>query len=433
MAPITTISSLPPELLSSIFLFTVSHSPLYELHSRSSRTSFVLSHVSRYFRVVAHSLPPLWDNILVNPGLLSPLKDPAALLEHVLGLSSAYGRRGITFSWRVSIIKTNPLHMSVLRSLFVLLLAHSHLWRSAELELPVDIAPLLARVRGRVDKLEELNLACYSNSVGVVTGFEGARALKKLGLLGSGFRMAFPKESVRWIVDRRQGLGAAELEVEDMPQLERLESIEWSTRIGEEIRLEGLRSMIVSDAAFSGTLVVPSLTELTLRPNRHGDSDLQGALRAVEASGCALRTFTATPNAFLLPILDLSPSLEELNLSFSAWQNDHASVVRQVFARMAQEPRFLPRLERLAINRCERPIIGGGEDAECFLGSGFMDMLSTRTRSGSALKSVTIDVWGMVSRECWGEEKLKRLRSFREGGLDLCLRANDFGESKRFI
>ena len=51
-------------------------------------------------------------------------------------------------------------------------------------------------------------------------------------------------------------------------------------------------------------------------PNRMGDSELSGVLRANEGCGCALRSLNITPDLFLLPILDLSSSLEELNVTF---------------------------------------------------------------------------------------------------------------------
>lgn len=431
-----TINTIPFELLSSIFLFArhASAPGLYELHSRSptQRVPFTLSHVSSYFRAVAFSLPELWDGILVNPGMLSPLRDPASLLIHSLNMASAGGRRGFRFSWRVSVVKSNPLHMTVLQTLFSLLLSHAHLWQSAELEVPVEVAPLLSQLRGHLPKLEELSVACYNTAVRSIEGFEDAPCLTHVGVLsmGGGTRFVFPHDGVRWFVDRRfNTVAESSDEVRDMMNLERLESAAFSTVPGEDILLPKVESMVVCDTAFRGDVHTPCLHELTIRPNRMGESELSGVLRAVEGSGCSLTALNVTPDFFLLPILDLSSSLEELSITFSSWQHDQAHIVKSLFVRMSQEPMFLPHLARLNINRCDRPYVSG-EEPPCPLGDDLIAMLSQRLHT---ITAVAIDIWGTVRRDCVAELQLEKLRLIKSRGLDLCLRGNDFSSSRRFV
>lgn len=431
------IQRIPPELLMEIFLWARAEYDSLDLADTHS-LPWTLSQVCGSWRATALSLPEIWTDFTLSPSRLIWKRQPLSRLTAV----TTRCRHTLSFTWRDLTIDGGSDGDHLLKALFQVLITHSDSWKVVQLELPYQLIPMLAQLHGHLSSLTDLHFSCYSSSVDTIEGFDIAPRLKNVKIRGLGpyTRFPFPWKNLVHYCDHRIPEGRA-FDLDILNKAPRLEAFESNVRqqilsVPSPVFHERLLRLNVRDGSFLDTLTLPALKEITLRPyivdETHMDAILPSLVGLILRSKCSLHhlsVYDAAPDSDLVHILEMSPKLESLSLNIPRCRDPSSAHLKSLMSRL--QGALVSRLGTLAINRYDRDT----SEAMVFLDEDFVEMIARRHAKGS-LRTVRFDVWvpEAGSYKCpLSEGSVKKLKGFQEEGLELCIRANDFGTSKRYV
>lgn len=168
------MESLPTETVMGIFSHCCSER--YPLHAS---IPLRLSHVCAAWRALALSMPTLWASFSINIG------DDDLLHLHL----ERSAQCPLSFDANFSMQNPSPAALDLVAALA----QHSDRWSHAKLPFWSDFAPTYARLRGRLGRLESLDLRIHGWVGADSTCFEDAPRLRRLALGASLSReMPFP-------------------------------------------------------------------------------------------------------------------------------------------------------------------------------------------------------------------------------------------------
>ncbi|KAK7460494.1 hypothetical protein VKT23_009212 [Stygiomarasmius scandens] len=142
------ISQVPPELLSEIFLLSVSGDFDYE---NTVRKPLLISQISKYWRDVALATPGLWSRLF--------LKISTYCSRSRMDITETWLIRSAAAPLRVHILweeESNLLTHPVLDAI----IQHSNRWHHVFLFIPISAFPSLNPIKGNLNLLTELSLGC---------------------------------------------------------------------------------------------------------------------------------------------------------------------------------------------------------------------------------------------------------------------------------
>ncbi|PBK73218.1 hypothetical protein ARMSODRAFT_1016011 [Armillaria solidipes] len=429
------IQRIPPELLMEIFLWARAEYDSLDLADPYS-LPWTLSQVCSSWRATALSLPEIWTDFTLNPSRLIWKRQPLALLTAV----TARCRHALSFTWRDLAIDGGSDGDHLLKALFQVLITHSDSWKAVQLELPYQLIPMLSQLHGHLSSLTDLHFSCYSSSVDTIEGFGIAPRLTNVKIRGLGpyTRFPFPWKNVVHYCDHRIPEGRA-FNLDILNKAPRLEAFESNVRqqilsVPTPVFHDRLSRLNVRDSSFLDSLTLPAMKEITLRPyivdENRMDAILPSLLGLILRSKCSLHhlsVYDAAPDSDLVHILEMSPDLQSLSLNIPRCRDPSSTHLKSLMSRL--QGALVSRLGTLAINRYDRDT----SEAMVFLDEIFVEMIAGRHAQRS-LRTVRFDVWvpEAGSYKCpLSEGSVRRLKGFQEEGLELCIRANDFGTSKR--
>ncbi|KAK0206013.1 hypothetical protein DFS33DRAFT_550235 [Desarmillaria ectypa] len=431
------IQRIPPELLMEIFLSARAEYESLDLADPHS-LPWTLSQVCSSWRATAMSLPEIWSNFTLNPSRLIWKRQPLSILTAV----ATRCRHTLDFTWRDLAIDGGSDGDHLLRALFQALISYSDSWKAVQLELPYQLIPMLSQLHGRLSSLTDLHFSCYSSRVDTIEGFEIAPRLTNVKIRGLGpyTRFAFPWKNLVHYCDHRIPEGRA-FDLDILNKAPRLEAFESNVRqqilsVSTPVFHDMLSRLNVRDSSFLDSLTLPALREITLRPyiadETRMDTILPALLGLISRSKCSLHrlsVYDAAPNPDLVHILEISPELESLSLNIPRCQDPSSIHLKSLMSRL--QGALVTRLGTLAINRYDRDT----SEAMVFLDEVFVEMIAGRHAKRS-LRTVRFDVWVPEAGSYkfpLSEGSIRRLKGFQAEGLELCIRANDFGTSKRYV
>ncbi|KAK0490440.1 hypothetical protein IW261DRAFT_1432083 [Armillaria novae-zelandiae] len=431
------IQRIPLELLMEIFLWARAEYDSLDLADPHS-LPWTLSHVCSSWRATAMSLPEIWTDFTLNPSRLIWKRQPLALLTAV----TIHCRHTLSFTWRDLTIDGGSDGDHLLKALFQVLITNSDSWKAVQLELPYQLMPMLSQLHGHLSSLTDLHFSCYSSSVDTIEGFEIAPRLTNVKIRGLGpyTRFSFPWKNLVHYCDHRIPEGRA-FDLDILNKAPRLEAFESNVRqqilsVPTPVFHDRLSRLSVRDSSFLDSLTLPALKEITLRPyiadETHMDTILPSLVGLILRSKCSLHhlsVYDAAPDSDLVHILEMSPELKSLSLNIPRSRDPSSTHLKSLMSRL--QGVLVTQLGTLAINRYDRDT----SEAMVFLDEVFVEMIARR-HARRALRTVRFDVWvpEAGSYKCpLSEGSVRRLKGFQEEGLELCIRANDFGTSKRYV
>ncbi|KAG7446017.1 uncharacterized protein BT62DRAFT_147991 [Guyanagaster necrorhizus] len=431
------IQRIPPELLMEVFLWARAQYDTLDLADEHS-LPWTLSQVCSSWRATTMSLPEIWTDFTLNSSRLIWKRQPLSLLTAV----ATRCRHTLNFTWKDLAIDAGSDGDYLLKALFQVLINHSDSWKVVQLELPCHLIPMLSQLHGRLSSLTDLHFSCYSSSVDNIEGFEVAPRLTNIKIRGLGpyTRFAFPWKNLVHYCDHRIPEGRA-FDLGILNKAPYLEAFESNVRqqilsMLTPVFHDRLSLLNVRDSSFLDSLTLPALKEITLRPyivdETRADTNLPALLGMISRSKCSLRrlsVYDVAPDSDLIHILEMSPELEFLSLNIPRCRDPSSVHLRSLMSHM--QGALVSRLGTLAINRYDRDT----SEALVFLDEVFVEMIAGRHAKRS-LHAVRFDVWvpEAGSYKCpLSEGSVRRLKEFQGEGLELCIRANDFGTSKRYV
>ncbi|KAK0477506.1 hypothetical protein EDD18DRAFT_1210776 [Armillaria luteobubalina] len=344
---------------------------------------------------------------------------------------------------------------------FDLLLTHSERWGCVELEIDPFYVPRLSQVRGRVNRLEELNLMCIPDAMpGNLDAFKIAPKLRTLefGGMHAEADTPFPKENLSFFSDARPVLGHHTVRkyldiIASAPRLTMFFYFHYDSTIPEspsehhpQIVHQSLRTLSTALGPLIDSLTLPGLLWLTAQSRmRFGgafdcpEDTVSRIYHLVVRSECSLTSLSfvgAIMDENLLPLLRLIPRL--ISLSFEWYDpvpsEESDAAMRSVFLDMSKtvcvgdgiQHMLLPRLDVLEL----KIFLVEFETVE-FLDAGLVEMVASRCIpvDSRVLEMLRINVHGrgfhvpfIIDDSDFGLEKLK---SFQDHGLELDLDLDD--------
>lgn len=291
---VSVVRRLPADVLGEIFSYTVSDAPRRRTIDGSP---WILGRVCSRWRAISISLPKLWSNI--NSSV------PLPILTAHLERSSACG---LTIRAIYSDTET-----------FAPIINCSSRWETVDLQMGVNMLPILERVHGNVPMLRQLKYG-DSTGVGSCRAFEIAPKLTCVSTTGKP-SLRLPWAQITRLRQRVPNIG----DVQQLRAARNLVELSLTNTVSMTLLLANLRRgsqdtciselpclrvLFIEDGKFLDFLSLPALEDIHILLHA-------GSLPfLIDRSSCRLRKFTTERCNYLdlLSIFNRSPTLLELRL-----------------------------------------------------------------------------------------------------------------------
>ncbi|KAK0475072.1 hypothetical protein IW261DRAFT_1567995 [Armillaria novae-zelandiae] len=331
------INEMPTEILLDIFSQAIPSSAINPFNTTAG--PWALSNVCKKWDSIITTYAPLWTNITIDTNVSS---------------TSSNVRRTSHSPFVLSREKT-PCR-TVTHTLLRILMKHAPRWKKLDFTFsnPETIAVLDA-VRGRLDSLESLT---FYASPGIITDmpwsatpcriFADAPKLRSAEVSVGGFTLELPFAQLKSFSDHWCGARAKEMSIpegitkylQEMGQVEVYKlygpELKNVTPMEDNIRLPFLRTLYTGDPRVLRSIITPRLEEVHVQPfnKEYRKVNLPVLLFLIERSGCSLRKIILgdcipVVNKFI-SLLRASPTLEELALSFTEWDDRMDSCLLEI-------------------------------------------------------------------------------------------------------
>ncbi|KAK0245292.1 hypothetical protein EDD85DRAFT_895670 [Armillaria nabsnona] len=334
------INEMPTEILLDIFSQAIPSSAINPFDTTAG--PWALSKVCKKWNSIITTYAPLWTNITIDTS------------SKAIDVSKPYGKRLLDVlkhsedqPLSIRFVEGKDSVPSDTHILLRILVKHAPRWKKLDFTFsnPETIAVLDA-IRGRLDCLESLKI---SGSPGIIADmpwsatpchiFADTPKLRSVDVSLGGFTLELPFGQLKSFNDHWRGARAREMSIpegiskylQEMGQVEEYKlhgrELENVTPTMDDIRLPFLRALYAGDPRILRSIIAPKLEEVHVQlfNKEFREANLSALLLQIERSGCALRKITLgdcilVVNEFI-SILRASPTLEELILTFTGWND----------------------------------------------------------------------------------------------------------------
>ena len=148
---------IPPEILSYIFVLSLSHRPPNEINRSSLKRSLLLARVNQYWRHVALSTPQLWTTIFLDPkslrGAGDAPTDPSSSSSSSLCMPKVCLERSGACPLSITVF-SQEFNVDILDFIIPL----SDRWRRMSLNTNISMLQALFPIQGKLSRLEHLEI-----------------------------------------------------------------------------------------------------------------------------------------------------------------------------------------------------------------------------------------------------------------------------------
>ncbi|ESK86382.1 hypothetical protein Moror_4975 [Moniliophthora roreri MCA 2997] len=429
------IHKMPPEILSTIFMFCCNENELAP-QSRRPPAAIVLSTVCGRWREIALSIPALWSSVSIRNNGTDPWSSSTALLAEITQVFMQRSKNAplvVVLAWR-------PDNFDALLPALLYLAKNSERWSSISLHVPSAMfaAPALGSVSGRIPLLHRLNLRACNGPLDKLDIFALAPALSSIDFNPDTHMITLPWQQIKSLTLRESYCRNPYLILSRCPNLEQLTlssigGMSDELESTEPVVLHKLHSLFITlgeeEEEFTFPfkfLTLPHLSSIVLEKDYYlqpNDWDqtwlhIQDFFHRSQCNVTSLRLHESPLHgpraiAFLL----LLPALEKLHIQ--ELQDEEIRVVTPLFLRhltvehgcFSQSSPFLPRLKDLSLN-----VYGRNLDAEGLANAVISRWQPAGDIGVESLQSVQISVTRDV-HTCLQE--LICLENFRAAGLQV--------------
>ncbi|KAJ7604988.1 hypothetical protein FB45DRAFT_1069706 [Roridomyces roridus] len=321
-AVLSPIRSLPPEILSEIFFWTIPLADVLVQHRQLDLASWSVTQISARWREIAISTPSLWSQVVLSysRGVVWPIEAVETQMRRARSL-------------RIYFVPSRTVDAAPQLEMFQLLAAQSSRWEELVLGVTRPLIPAIAAIRDRVPLLSRLWLQWDDDPADIdmdsvsVSCFSNAPSLRQVCVAEE---LASPSVSLPVHQLTHYNLtGSIEMHMRILPLATHLVKahIICNTAVHDvpRLTLPSLRQAFISPVEFLDYITVPGLEELGVwLPGRHEvDSpvppqDLASRIIPLVArSSCVLRRLTlegAPRSAETTTILQKIPTINHLVL-----------------------------------------------------------------------------------------------------------------------
>ncbi len=342
------INEMPTEILLDIFSQAIPSTDINPLNTTAG--PWALSKVCKKWDSVITTYAPLWTNITIDtsPKAINVLNPYRCLLDIL--------KRSQDQSLSIRFVEGEDSLPFVTHTLLRILMKHAPRWKKLDFTFsnPETIAVLDA-VRGCLNSLESLT---FSASPGIMADmpwsatpcriFADAPKLRSAVVSVGGFTLELPFAQLKSFGDHWCGARAKEMTIpegitkylQEMGQVEAYKlygpELKNVTPMADNIRLPFLRTLYAGDPRVLRSIITPRLEEVHVQPfnKEFREVNLPLLLFLIERSGSSLRKLILgdcipAMNKFI-SILRASPTLEELGLSFTEWDDRMDSCLLEI-------------------------------------------------------------------------------------------------------
>ncbi|PBK61953.1 hypothetical protein ARMSODRAFT_964544 [Armillaria solidipes] len=343
------INEMPTEILLDIFSQAIPSTDINPFNTTAG--PWALSKVCKKWDSIITAYAPLWTNITIDtsPKAINVLKPYRCLLDIL--------KRSQDQPLSIRFVEGEDSLPYETHTLLRILMKHAPRWKKLDFTFsnPETIAVLDA-VRGRLDSLESL---MFSASPGIIADmpwsvtpchiFADAPKLRSADVSVGGFTLELPFAQLKSFSDHWCGARAKEMSIPEgiMKYLQEMGQVEAYNLYGPElknvtpmadnVRLPFLRTLYAGDPRVLRSIIAPRLEEVHVQPfNKEArEVNLPVLLFLIERSGCSLRKIILGD---CIPVVNkfismprASPTLEELALSFTEWDDRMDSYLLEIF------------------------------------------------------------------------------------------------------
>ncbi|KAK0443991.1 uncharacterized protein EV420DRAFT_1019128 [Desarmillaria tabescens] len=444
----------PLEILTEIFLYAVETNPSFYNTFNLATEPWSLSQVCRTWRVAALNFcPSIWNSMSIHTPQLGEMvkRDYSSILSAALDRAS-HKSEGYVFHFFVSETDADE---AVTNGVLDLLLQRSHSWEDARLSIPMTMFPALSAVTGKLDTLTccHIYLAdIWAQAHDREFDFlSAAPSLSEVVLKGFGDGPLIRLQTSKLVVYtndrqvcRRDAHDHFLSIVETAPHLVifntnyRKEGIGMIPPAQPRIVHPMVREFTACETALLESVEFPALRSFRLTPSPGAFTcprdSLSGLHTFIMNSHCRLRRLKITNallDEFVVPILEITPRLVQLQLSLGLWIQDNDNVIKDVILRMGQSTpdnqgspqfNFLPILSVMEVTISDSMNEGLGfvDDAFVAMIKARRDVLSERARlSKVVVKAITPS----AKFKRLSDEGIRALKDCKAGGLEIEIKA----------
>ncbi|KAK0506596.1 hypothetical protein EDD18DRAFT_37310 [Armillaria luteobubalina] len=342
------INEMPTEILLDIFSQAIPSSAINPFDTTDGPST--LSKVCKKWDSIITTYAPLWTNITIDtsPKAINVLKPYRCLLDIL--------KRTQDQPLSIRFVEGEDSLPYVTHTLLRILMKHAPRWKKLDFTFSnTETIAVLDAVRGHLDSLESLT---FHASPGIITDmpwsatscriFADAPKLRSAEVSVGGFTLELPFAQLKSFNDHWCGARAKEMSIPEgitkyLQEMGKVEAyrlygpeLKNATPMTDNIRLPFLRTLYAGDPRVLRSIIAPRLEEVHVQPfnKEYRKVNLPVLLFLIERSGCSLRKVILgdcipVVNKFV-SLLRASPTLEELALSFTEWDDRMNSYLLEI-------------------------------------------------------------------------------------------------------
>ncbi|KAG7447840.1 uncharacterized protein BT62DRAFT_796032 [Guyanagaster necrorhizus] len=443
----------PLEILTDIFIYAVESNPSFYNTFDLATEPWSLSHVCRTWRVAALNFcPRIWNSMSIHTPMLGEMvkRDYSSMLSTALDRAN-HKSEGYVF--HLSVSESTEADEAVANGVLDLLLQRSRSWEDARLSIPLTMLPMLSAATGKLDTLT----CCHIYLADIwpqardmeIDFLSAAPNLKEVVLkgFGEGPLLRLQTSQLMEFADDRQ-VGRQDIQDNFLSIIQNAPNL---VIFGTNYRKEGvilpvqpriihprIHRFTACEDALLQSVEFPGLRSFELAPSpgtfTSPRDSLSGLHTLIANSHCSLQHLKITNtflDEFVVPILEMTPRLKQLQFSLGFWVQGNDSVIKDIVLRMGQSTpnkqglplfSFLPTLSFLGVTISDMM----NEEID-FVDDDFVAMIKARRDlspkrvrlSKVALKAVTPS----AKFKKLSDEGIRVLKDCKAKGVDIDIKA----------
>ncbi|KAK0447816.1 uncharacterized protein EV420DRAFT_1712690 [Desarmillaria tabescens] len=319
---------------------------------------------------------------------------------------------------------------------FDLMITHSKRWRDVSMNIPPHLLPRLSPIRGKIDLLTDMVLACYTGSKPEdldIRAFEIAPKLETLYMYG-----IHPDVSIRFPVINLVSFSDARPFGGDRLTPKYVDIVKAAPRLY-SFSYNDYGANLMSTSLSFPCVMSPSIEELSVSSPSYGlpfgeelikcPVDALGALHQMllqsQCSLSRLHLIDAILDDNLVNIIQLMPSLQQFVIEVNEWEDEYDPIMRSLVTKMSEirlldgslQHCVVPSLQELEVSLSDID-----DTYVSFLDSAFVDMVASRLHGPSdalRLTSLRLSMSGCRWAHDLDEVDEDALKNLKHEGLEL--------------
>ncbi|KAK0499415.1 hypothetical protein EDD18DRAFT_1151105 [Armillaria luteobubalina] len=455
----------PLEIITEIFLYTVETNPSFYHAFDLTTEPWSLTQVCRTWRAAALNFcPSIWNNMSIYTPKAGDIvkRDYPSILNTVLDRAN-HKSEGYIFHLAISETEADE---AVTNDVLDLLLQRSRNWDDARLSIPMTMLPALSAATGKLDiltcchiYLEDIWPQAHDREFNFLSIAPNLREVVLKGF-GDGPLLRLQTSNLIMYIDDRQTCRQDAHNyflniVRTAPSLlvfktnYRKEGLGMMVPAQPRIIHPGIREFTACEDVLMESVEFPALRSFELAPSPGTFTCPEQALSAlhtfVENSHCwlhRLKITNALLDEFVVPILERTPRLAQLQFSSGLWMQENDIVLKEIVMRMGQSTlnnegapqfNFLPKLSVLEVT-----ISDTMNEEVGFVDDTFVAMIKARwdpSPKRSKLSKVLVKaVTPSAKFKKLSEEGIRILKECKAEGLQIDIKATAAsGQGDKYI